>query len=869
MNPTAPKVVVAGDVCLDWVRWRVPAADRGQNWQLTDGASWVVLPGGALLLAEMLRRAGGMDVAAPAVPDPQASDAALLSMADLAPFPVDRRTGTTVLRVGSFGGYRGPAEGAAASAASAQAAAGDAADAAVVVLDDAGNAFRHTPDVWPAALTAEGTRPWVVAKLCRPLMDGALWEHLRTRDPERLVLVVTADDLRAAGVNLSRQLSWERTAKDFVWEMACNRWLAPLANARHLVVRLGLDAAIHYSAGPDRTRSVLLFDPAQAEGGFAARHGGAMQGCGDAFTAALVRAVASAVVDPEESEDLVESGIRSGLAAARRLLRAGYGSAADVDAFPHPSIFDTGDDEDAFARAEVPPPAAAETSAPGYWSILEDLSGAALERLARDLVLHARAEELHGVPVGTFGALRTADRTEIEGLRSLRNLIEEYLSGSAETPLSVAVFGAPGSGKSFAVTQVAKEVAGSASGDVRIGRLSFNLSQLRSPEDLNHAFHLVRDTVLRGQLPLVFFDEFDAAFEGELGWLKFFLAPMQDGEFREGEATHPIGRAIFVFAGGTSSSFAEFAGEEPTAGASAAATAEAAATSGRADAAGEAKLARFRAVKGPDFVSRLRGYVDIAGPNPTGPGDVEHVVRRAMLLRSLIERKARRLLDGHGDGRIDEGILRAMLHVPAYQHGARSMEAILDMSLLAGQTSWEPDALPPAPQLALQVDAEVFLRLVLRDVLLGASREELGRAVHERYLAEQADSAAPDDAAMRGWEALPEHLRESNRRQADHVAATLREIGCDIMPVTGREPTLARFSVAEIETMAAAEHARWVAERRLGGWVQHPVRDVERRRTPYLVPYDELPDDIRERDRQAVRAIPELLAMAGFEVHRL
>jgi hypothetical protein len=37
-----------------------------------------------------------------------------------------------------------------------------------------------------------------------------------------------------------------------------------------------------------------------------------------------------------------------------------------------------------------------------------------------------------------------------------------------------------------------------------------------------------------------------------LGWLRYFLAPIQDGTFQEGQITHPLGRAIFVFARGTS-----------------------------------------------------------------------------------------------------------------------------------------------------------------------------------------------------------------------------------------------------------------------------------------------------------------------------
>jgi hypothetical protein len=108
----------------------------------------------------------------------------------------------------------------------------------------------------------------------------------------------------------------------------------------------------------------------------------------------------------------------------------------------------------------------------------------------------------------------------------------------------------------------------------------------------------VRDVSLTNQIPLVFFDEFDADFHGKLGWLKYFLAPMQAGEFRDHDGTHPLGHGIFVFAGGTSSTFAEFTHE---ANAKAPATDEGAMSDGQV----------FRDAKGPDFVSRLRGYIDL------------------------------------------------------------------------------------------------------------------------------------------------------------------------------------------------------------------------------------------------------------------
>ena len=158
---------------------------------------------------------------------------------------------------------------------------------------------------------------------------------------------------------------------------------------------------------------------------------------------------------------------------------------------------------------------------------------------------------LRDVPWGQFGKLQTVDRQEIESYRSIRNLVTEYYRQKPLTrPLSIAVFGTPGSGKSFGVTEMAKALLPG-----QIETITFNLSQFDTPEALLSAFHQVRDISLGGMLPLVFWDEFDTSLAGTpLGWLRYFLSPMQDGRFQEGQISHPLGGAIFVFAGGTSSS---------------------------------------------------------------------------------------------------------------------------------------------------------------------------------------------------------------------------------------------------------------------------------------------------------------------------
>jgi hypothetical protein len=829
------RIAVAGDVRIDWLALSVPPAARGADggpplaWQRFEGTRMIARPGGALLLARLVGLATG---AAPITHELEGlelvpPDAVVHSIHELEPLPRAAGTkGDAVHRVARHRGFSGPGSG----APTVLPVAADDPQADLVVLEDAANGFRDAPDCWPAALRADGSRPIVVLATSRPLAAGQLWNELADRHADRLVVVVAADDLRAERLNISRQLSWERTATDFVWQIGSHAGLVPLASCRNLVVRLGLDGAIHHSAVPGRVETRLYYDPAVAEGGFRAACPGDMVGCSSAFVAALAARLAS------DGLDGVGEGVRAGIRAARRLLQRGFGPGAGEPSDPGADVFDDAGGPP-IADVVVPQPASPGAS----WSILRHVREHQLEDVAQELVLHGGAAALHGVPVARFGFLTTVDRGEIESLRAISNLIRNYLAREKPgRPLSLAVFGPPGSGKSFAVTQVATSVS------TDVTPLEFNVAQFTSVADLVGAFHRVRDVGLKGEVPLVFFDEFDSPFDGKLGWLRYFLAPMQDGEFSEAGTPHPIGRAIFVFAGGTSATFAEFSREG----------------------ADEPAQQAFRDAKGPDFVSRLRGYVDILGPNPTGDGDYFALIRRASLLRSLLERKLPRLVDGAGGARIDPGVLRACLKVPRYKHGARSLEAIVDMSSIRERDGFQPASLPPADQLDLHVDAETFARLVLRDVLFGAARDAIAAAIHEKFRRDHGRERSPDDHVMRPWEELAEQFKDSNRQQADHIPAKLRAIRCGFAPAAGREPARIELTDDEVEVLARLEHDRFVEERLRAGWTLGSERDPERKISPYLVPWDELPDDVKDYDYDTVRGMPEFMADAGFEIYR-
>jgi hypothetical protein len=145
--------------------------------------------------------------------------------------------------------------------------------------------------------------------------------------------------------------------------------------------------------------------------------------------------------------------------------------------------------------------------------------------------------------------------------------------------------------------------------------------------------------------------------------------------------------------------------------------------------------------------------------------------------------------------------------------------------------------------------------------------EILARAIHEDYVRKQLEAGhtPAENPSIVAWEDLPDDLRESNRHQAEDIAAKLRAIGCEIGPSSDGQDGAERIE-ENLERLARMEHDRWWHERKTAGWTYGPTKDVAGKKSPYLVPFDELPKEIRELDRNAVRAIPEVLARAGLGV---
>jgi hypothetical protein len=219
--------------------------------------------------------------------------------------------------------------------------------------------------------------------------------------------------------------------------------------------------------------------------------------------------------------------------------------------------------------------------------------------------------------------------------------------------LSFALFGGPGSGKSFLINQIQNSIGG------KLKELSFNVSQFTSADHLRDKLLEVQSTYLQGDIPFVQWDEFDCLWdERQGGWLSRFLMPMQDAAFWDGNVRRELGQCVFAFIGGTwadAEAFREWV-RDP-------------------------KNVPYKA---PDFHSRLNRVLDVPPVDAVGEQDQgPHLLNRALAVRRNLKVE-----------RLDYGVM-TMLLTAELRHGMRSLETIITSSSLSRTKIFLPRHLPP------------------------------------------------------------------------------------------------------------------------------------------------------------------------------
>ena len=608
------------------------------------------------------------------------------------------------------------------------------------------------------------------------------------------------EQLRMLDYPISRGVSYERTVDEFLLQLATNDSLRALRDCPDAVILLNEEGALLRRNG----RWELLFSPENPE---------AQTVAGDADLPAILKRLLA-----EEKKQTV-----------RRVCIPARSLKVLVSGIAPFSILDE------YCKAQ-----------PGrYLAVAERIVYEGIDVLARH------------VPVCRYGKLVSADKEEIENYHTIKALLDDYvyqfdhLSGSDTLqPLSVAVFGAPGCGKSFGV----KQIAGSSG---RFAVTSLNLSQYHDPTEF---FEALREALQykNNLIPLVFLDEFDSELNGTpRGWLRYFLAPMQDGEFTLNGKRCEMNAAVFVFAGATASSFANFLPHT------------------------EEERDAFRLVKGSDFVSRLKGILNVKGPNPASVTDRSAIIRRGMLLREQITQRCPGICGEDGTVNISKSLLSAMLGVSEYRHGTRSLELILAMSCLSGVKRFTPSCLPMDEQLNLHLNAKDFKQKLEFEQIMGGMVEKYAEIAHEHYRSQHTEEvrlsgkseeeirkelAIPE---MAPWEDLDEFYKEGHRSQIRYLGERLMAYDMSV----GLRPLLPNTADAiselygpALELLSEIEHERWMRDKLADGW--RPGKfDRDMKLTPELVPYDELDDETREIIRRSLRAVPMYLREIGYELY--
>jgi TrkA-N domain/RyR domain len=167
----------------------------------------------------------------------------------------------------------------------------------------------------------------------------------------------------------------------------------------------------------------------------------------------------------------------------------------------------------------------------------------------------------------------------------------------------------------------------------------------------------------------------------------------------------------------------------------------------------------------------------------------------------------------------------------------------------------------------LPPDAMTIRAFVMPSMLQDGLRDALARSLHEDYRRHQLWRKPAGDLSLAHWEELPESLRASNLALAADIPNKLALVG---LRLTRPGESGGRLSLTDdqVQMLAAVEHGRWNAERLQAGW-RLGARQVGRSTSPYLVPWADLPVDIRQYDVETVRNIAAALAGAGCGVTRV
>jgi hypothetical protein len=127
------------------------------------------------------------------------------------------------------------------------------------------------------------------------------------------------------------------------------------------------------------------------------------------------------------------------------------------------------------------------------------------------------------------------------------------------------------------------------------------------------------------------------------------------------------------------------------------------------------------------------------------------------------------------------------------------------------------------------------------------------------------DERKKQHSSLRPYVELPEDEKEQNRGNARDIRNKLASTGYEIVPIN-QKSIPAEFTAGELETLSKKEHERWMQQKIDSGWQYAAATDKARKRHKWMVPWESLPEAEKNKDRVLVKAIPGVLAKAGYRM---
>ena len=320
-------------------------------------------------------------------------------------------------------------------------------------------------------------------------IESALGEICGDRDKQQKTLVILdVNVLRANDLAISKHISWERSAQDYLRELYTDKTMQRLKNLHHIIVRFGVSGAIYSYKIGERDYHRLYFDPFPPEDR-GNNDRGEVFGYNSIFATSIIDKILAyqQLVQTKQPNsefhhhklaEEIGDGIKTALKRCQYHFNTGFNISKIKEKKNSPNSWDyfkevlfplknQEDGTNKIASERIP------IAYPG-WIILNQSAEYNLLKVGMDLVFRDNKEVLNNPhikptiwsPLQTYKegnsdkqpGLTVIDRRELENYRVVQRLMKEAFDTPISKPLSIGIFGPPGSGKSFLIGELAKSV---------------------------------------------------------------------------------------------------------------------------------------------------------------------------------------------------------------------------------------------------------------------------------------------------------------------------------------------------------------------------------------------------------------------------